>query len=769
MTFARAPVPSFQTNENDPGEDLEQNETLSKDNAELRKQYAQFNDIVTHCENVLQLAHEGHNKDAWQASINDIKEYVAFKIRVEGEKSVGYLLLKTEEWQSYADTLEEYARKQKIEMPKKNTKLSEATRIYNQAMKDMASAVRRIPDWSADEKECWGQILVYKERAIREQLATCKNQDEYLRTLEQGKSYWETWSNKINAWMDETYRVREENSDFHYFKMVHYMQYTNAKTIPVRTWSVEHINYGDYNWAYTYFRGVCYGYDKQEQQLYTLNMKLLDAADSKNDQIWFPITDSETTDQLASFANYPDHEHHILTRSKYKNTIVKDIEAHTNADKELAVRCQEHLQQKSYTEVVALYRTLKDNYDHASRTDLIKLDSVIEELEKRRHEQFTHNQMVYVLLDRPETIEIDYNHGHMTDVVRQRALEKGALRFLDYNNDGKKEWVVQHRWEKWTIPFSQIRSETVGGRSIHMMWLPDELEKSDGGQTSGIEEIRPPKTIQEQFMQRKYTYLDQNCTMTQEQCDNLFREFKQLNLGNCYMLSYIRSLSRDHRDAMFRTSIRQVPGGYEVKIPLSSSKGKTIKVLQSDIDEPQKIYQNGQWIDIHPIDGSDGWKVLEAAYILYAWGRDRYGKPDRIKADAYEGEYTKKKGSVDTHFLYGEEEGITKYMYTSGSKAFASEPKLCKAFFQVLDNFWNGRDCLRIGSRSDTSRKFYCEGNELVRGHAYTVQRVDKQNREVYILNPHDTSVPLKFSYQGLATAFNGLNYTPLDYTKIFT
>lgn len=284
---------------------------------------------------------------------------------------------------------------------------------------------------------------------------------------------------------------------------------------------------------------------------------------------------------------------------------------------------------------------------------------------------------------------------------------------------------------------------------------------------------------------RKLEILDQYTSLSKKQFDSMFGSWnaiRQQNVGNCYLIASLNSLRESpHFEVLVRTSIKEVRGGWEVKVPLGSPNARSVFITKEDLKpQPNPKYNRAnrqgevdtrKYLD--PVDAPMGYKVLEAAFIKQVLG----GVLDRSKIEGGFGhqsllsllgnnfEKVKVSGSDrirdprHTHAQYGE------------SPAFIRGTELGRSnLVNFLDSYDNAKFIATANTPSSAigdRGRFKINGIEFATGHAYSIVNVDKFNKNVFVANPWDTSKVIKLSYDEFMQVFNQVSAVEVRHKQL--
>jgi hypothetical protein len=256
---------------------------------------------------------------------------------------------------------------------------------------------------------------------------------------------------------------------------------------------------------------------------------------------------------------------------------------------------------------------------------------------------------------------------------------------------------------------------------------------------------------------RQKRYLAKHATLSRDDYEQLFSgPCSQRNSRDCYLLAALGSIPLSHREALFRTSIKADEQGFVVSFPFGISKSRTsIRVTPDDLG-PQRVLVNGLWTSFEPVNSTDGWKALEAAYVLFTHGRDANGQINRQAAGFGDPVVVLEK-IVKTN-------RSAKIVVNEGQNALAQNAKSAALAIDALNSFDPDRHMLTLGSLVNVpTRDYFIDNVHFQKGHAYVVPQVDPQNEAVMLINPFDSTRPLVISYGTMTRAFRVLRRLELD------
>ena len=117
-----------------------------------------------------------------------------------------------------------------------------------------------------------------------------------------------------------------------------------------------------------------------------------------------------------------------------------------------------------------------------------------------------------------------------------------------------------------------------------------------------------------------------------------YKGFRQGNFGDCYAVAALHALSESPNfEMLVRSSCRRLPDGtWNVRIPLLDERGATISISPEEISSQHNTgflkWNDARGLDrrrvLRPLQGSEGVRVLEAAYI-----KAKFGSVNRLAAE----------------------------------------------------------------------------------------------------------------------------------------
>ena len=256
---------------------------------------------------------------------------------------------------------------------------------------------------------------------------------------------------------------------------------------------------------------------------------------------------------------------------------------------------------------------------------------------------------------------------------------------------------------------------------------------------------------------RRSRYLKEHATLKKQAYTQLFSgPCNQRNTRDCFILAAIGSIPLSQREALFRTSITREEDGFEIRFPMGVSDAHdSVHVSNRDL-EPQVVLVNGKRVAYQPVNTTAGWKALEAAYILLAYGRDANGQVNR-QAAAYGDPVVVLERMVNT-------KRSARIIIGNGKNPLAGlSPKVLTSVRRVFDSFDANRQMLMLGSLEASVREFVVDGIKFNRQHAYVAYAVDRKKQSVTLVNPHDSTRPLVVAYGTVARAFRVVRRLEFD------
>lgn len=259
------------------------------------------------------------------------------------------------------------------------------------------------------------------------------------------------------------------------------------------------------------------------------------------------------------------------------------------------------------------------------------------------------------------------------------------------------------------------------------------------------------------------------------------RGFRQGNSGDCYVVAALHALSESPNfEMLMRSSCWRLPDGtWKVRIPLLDERGATISISPEEISSQRNTGFLG-WDDyrgldrrrvIHPLQGSEGIRVLEAAYI-----KAKFGSVNRLAAEGGSGDEVLVR-------LLGKGQVIGTSFRIVPSENTGRPGERTPPIHRFLQEFNPEVSLVTVSSRHFTPgwwdkirRSFGFSGHRyrgtgtdrnFVKDHAYSLTRVDRKNGKVVLADPWDTSEPIELSLDQLRDNFEWVNAVRLDHARL--
>ena len=272
-----------------------------------------------------------------------------------------------------------------------------------------------------------------------------------------------------------------------------------------------------------------------------------------------------------------------------------------------------------------------------------------------------------------------------------------------------------------------------------------------------------PESLHEEAREERDRLLESQgkLPMSKEDFDRYFSsedfevsaDLKQQNVGDCYLIAAIHAMSRSPNFELFcRSSMERLhDGSWRVKIPLLSEDGEWITITKEEIS-PQKSREFLSWrmgkLDtrrkLRPVEGKEGLRVLEAAYI-----KKRFSVVDRSAA---EGGW-----ATEALMLFGGD-NFVRFELTSDFPLTLKnlDSKRANSLDSFLENFDSETHMATVGTGDvgDFSYKVPGTGEPLAPWHAYSIAGVNAEERTITIANPWDTLRPMEMSFDQLKENF---------------
>jgi len=255
---------------------------------------------------------------------------------------------------------------------------------------------------------------------------------------------------------------------------------------------------------------------------------------------------------------------------------------------------------------------------------------------------------------------------------------------------------------------------------------------------------------------RRDRYLSEHATLSKRDYDQLFSgACDQRNTQDCFVLAALGSIPISHREALFRTSITRDSDGYVIRFPMGVAEPRDkVHVYNHDLGA-QIAYVNGKRTKFQPVKTTAGWKALEAAYILLAFGRDARRQVNREAAT--NGDPVKVLERIVNTIP------AARIVVSAGKNPLASNPQCVARATDALNSFDPERHMLILGSLDVPSKDFVMDGIKFTKLHAYVVPVVNREKQQVMLINPHDSTKPLTISYSTVVRAFRILRRVEFD------
>ena len=226
------------------------------------------------------------------------------------------------------------------------------------------------------------------------------------------------------------------------------------------------------------------------------------------------------------------------------------------------------------------------------------------------------------------------------------------------------------------------------------------------------------------------------------------------------MLAALGAIPVAERQALFQTSIRRnQDGSVEVQFPFGvSTPEKSVTVYPADL-LPQTVPENGRPVQYRPVSSSQGWQILEAAYV-----------PARLRPGRRMGRSTGRRRpaaprrSSLKQMVKTKEAEIDVFHQAGG---LAKDPAKASRAFAGFDSFDPSVQMMVLGSL-DVPFDFVQAGYKISRSHSYVVAGTDPERRLVMLINPHDSTRPMVLGYDDVAQAFDTYRRLELDLEKTF-
>jgi len=277
--------------------------------------------------------------------------------------------------------------------------------------------------------------------------------------------------------------------------------------------------------------------------------------------------------------------------------------------------------------------------------------------------------------------------------------------------------------------------------------------KPSAGSTDKLTDKEYRKQLLE-FKKRKKLYLREHVTISRDLYNTMFSgKCDQENTANCWVLAALGAIPLEHRETLFRTSIKKVGNVFEIRLPMGSSKAKTIEVTADDLN-PQAVVEKGEEKLYRPVNSSYGWQILEAAFTLHQFGRDSKGQVNR-RASNFGKPYKALQELVPTR-----QKSLN--IISNGTEPFFLNDARQEEILEKFSSYRPGI-CMYVASslRKDPPYK-------LVARHAYVVHEINDSSNQVLLLDPYDSERPLVLTYEEFLKGFRRLYCLEIDLEETF-
>ena len=263
--------------------------------------------------------------------------------------------------------------------------------------------------------------------------------------------------------------------------------------------------------------------------------------------------------------------------------------------------------------------------------------------------------------------------------------------------------------------------------------------------------------------------------------------FRQGNVGDCYAVAALHVLSESPNfEMLVRSSCQRLPDGtWKVRIPLLDERGVTISISPEEISSQRNtgfLRRSDIWgLDrrkvLHPLQGSEGMRVLEAAYI-----KAKFGSVNRLAAEGGYGNevlthFLGKKQVIDTSFkMVPSDSGGQQFQGKAGGDTIPSIDRFLREFDLETSLVTVNSRAFTFGRWDKIRRLFgfpriYYRGRgtekRFVRNHAYSLLKVDQKKRNVILANPWNTVEPIELSFDQLRENFRSVSAVRLNHAKL--
>lgn len=295
--------------------------------------------------------------------------------------------------------------------------------------------------------------------------------------------------------------------------------------------------------------------------------------------------------------------------------------------------------------------------------------------------------------------------------------------------------------EKWYIMRKDISESKIKSEDWSFWWLESDALK---------------------FEQHKSDFLKENSSISESDFHNLFEwDFSQWQLWNCYWLSAIYSLKNSpHFESLLRTSLQKVDDWYYVRIPLWDLSVRPIHISNSElwwINNMVMDFNNNSLRQLN-LSWAEWYRVLEAALIKYEYWSA--GARARLLAEWWD------PNKAINQLIWN------KISTDSNISSWWFNNLIDSGHFYEVANFLDNFDPLKdISSIWSIIKKWHTDSHlykiwehSISYWHAYSIKSVDKFNKIVEVVNPHDTWSVLKMSYEDFMKSFSTVRWKKINY-----
>ncbi len=238
-------------------------------------------------------------------------------------------------------------------------------------------------------------------------------------------------------------------------------------------------------------------------------------------------------------------------------------------------------------------------------------------------------------------------------------------------------------------------------------------------------------------------------------------DLKQANVGNCYLVSALYSMSSSPMfELMVRSSVKKLGMGvWEVHLPLMSPDSTAVRIYQSEINATFMDEITGEEL---PLTGNEGFRVLEAAYTKH-----KFGSVDREKSEGGDlSEAVIMLGGdnfIADSFKPSNDMGKLEYFlmryHKKGFVAGANtRPKSLKFMISALSS----GDLVT----SDDAKSVFGKGRYST-NHAYSIVDVYQDEQKIVMANPWDTGNTFTMTFKQFAKYFDTVSSARVDYSHV--